>query len=262
MTTNALHSSSLPEQDHTQLTICAQCQKRYVEPNDKYLQGSKKGQLHVKCKFCRKLCKAADFPTQLRLESFLDRNAQQDAPSTTAPSKTCQTNAASTWIAALDPEEESLLIHDNSLLRSLPAEALLADLPRAGKSIQWDQIRDRLRDIYSLDRLFTGNEAFQRYYTTETQTVVPICLLAVSLNNAATRSGTPCKCYNLFNLAIANYINLVKFCWFNIPFKNKKATLFVSFGAWSSQEQNDWKSASPEKRVKECSAWESNIRRT
>jgi hypothetical protein len=101
------------------------------------------------------------------------------------------------WLATLSPEQESLLLHNQSTIQRLPSGVLSSDISRATHSVHWDAITERLRDIYNLGRLFENFQAsgLMERYKTEATTVTPSGLLAVSLNNCANRSRQPCKSY-------------------------------------------------------------------
>lgn len=119
------------------------------------------------------------------------------------------------------------------------------DLPHATSIIQWQEIESRLRDVYSLERLFRGHDTLQSHYKYGSNTVAPIGLLAVSLNNAAIRQDLP-----------------FKFCWIDIPFQGGTAALFMSLNARSLSETAHLEKFTLVRRLQSCSAWQSNILKT
>jgi hypothetical protein len=121
------------------------------------------------------------FPTEL----IIAENLRQD--------RSKSTSMQEEWVLQLDEEKQSLLLHSDAMIKILSPRVVLYDLPRARNTVQWDAILERLRDIHSLDRLFQGFSSLQKRYTLEVDTIAPIGLLAVSLNNHAVTSGSPCK---------------------------------------------------------------------
>jgi len=196
-------STSTSTYDLTGHTICTTCKSRYIEPTDLYVKGPKKGTQRVKCKMCRNEVSSKDFPAHLRVPKDTRTVRAKKFPAHLRVPKDTRTVRAKDsttptieeqWIASLNLEQESVLIHSAKVLKTYVRLGIqVSDLPRATSQIQWDDIVERLRDIYSLHRLFQNFDALQRFYSTEQTTVAPIGLLAVSLNNCAVRSSLPCK---------------------------------------------------------------------
>ncbi|KAJ5056973.1 hypothetical protein J3E74DRAFT_293418 [Bipolaris maydis] len=221
-----IRSLTLPY-DLTGHIICRKCTARYVRPGDYY----KKGEKNLKCEFCRGRVKKSDFPTQL----LVSKAVQEE--------NLAKATEEDQWLATLSKEEESLLVHPDKVILGLSAATIPFDLPRATSDVHWDDVQERLRDLYSLERLFKGMESIQTEYNIEANTIAPIGLLVVALNNCAVRSVLP-----------------YKLCWLHTGFGKGSATIFLAFGAWLPAEVEWWVSASPERRLKACSAWESSIR--
>jgi len=91
----------------------------------------------------------------------------------------------------------------------------------------------------------TDHAAVRGEYQLGRNTVAPIVLIAVSLNNSAVRQNLP-----------------FKFCWLDIPFQNASAALFMSLDARPLLERLEWADASPARRIQTCSAWQNSIRKT
>ncbi|CAO2652459.1 Nn.00g007420.m01.CDS01 [Neocucurbitaria sp. VM-36] len=232
--------------------VCEGCTKRYVEPDDVYKVQPKKGQKHTKCKLCRKAVKKDEFPAYLNVPKALKKvpPAYQNASATKVEQGSVNESSSTLdlreqWLASLTPERESVLLHGQPMLKQFSAQSTLADLPRAGSDIQWQDIIGGLRDIHSLERVFQGFDTLRGHYTMGINTVAAIGFLAVSLNNSAVRKNSP-----------------FKFCWLDIPFRNGTAALFMSLGARSSSEKACWADASAEQRLKACSVWETDIRKS
>ncbi|USP75483.1 hypothetical protein yc1106_02757 [Curvularia clavata] len=138
------------------------------------------------------------------------------------------------WHNSIDIEREILVIYKDAVV----------DMFSASPHIQWDNVVERLRDLESPLSLFDGHEALQKHVeTTNIRTIPAIALIAVALNNHAVFHNQP-----------------FKFCWSNVSPSSGEESLFMTFGAWSAKETEDWKSASPGFRAKWCTVWESAIR--
>jgi hypothetical protein len=175
--------------------VCSKCEKRYVEPEAVFRQGPNKLEQCDKCDVCRNLMPHKMFPHHLIVPSELRakgsiRQSERDDDVKQATEE--EASIEELWIESLDPESQSLLLHGKAILKGLPSTARLADLPRAVSEIQWDAIEDRLRDVYELDRLFKNFKSLRGHYQTEVNTVAPIGLITVSLNNCAVQKSLPC----------------------------------------------------------------------
>jgi hypothetical protein len=97
------------------------------------------------------------------------------------------------WHASIDPERESLLLHEEK--SRVVAREALADMFSASHLIQWNDLVERLRDLDSPERLFNGHEALLQIYTGTTviRTIPAVALVAVSLNNHVALHKLPCK---------------------------------------------------------------------
>ncbi|CAO2652448.1 Nn.00g007310.m01.CDS01 [Neocucurbitaria sp. VM-36] len=228
--------------DLTGHTVCEKCKIRYVQPTDHHKTGQKKGERHTKCGVCRRLFKADKFPSHLIVAE--DKMPEDTTPVAPTEEEKPQTTEEM-WLASLSLEQQSILIHPHTMMKRFPPTTALADLPRASPQIQWEDISTGLRNICSPDRLFTDFVDLLKYYATNRDIVSPISFIAVSLNNVAIRENSP-----------------FRFCWLDIPFNQGTATLFMSFGARSSAEKLWWTGATPEQRMKVCSTWESDIRKS
>ena len=102
-------------------------------------------------------------------------------------------NEEVTWLATLTSDQESLLIHSDTMINLYSPDVSLHDLPRAAPSIQWQDITIRLRNVHDIPRLFQGYDDVRAKYKSYQNTVTPIGLLAVSLNNAAVCKNSPFK---------------------------------------------------------------------
>ncbi|XP_014550891.1 hypothetical protein COCVIDRAFT_42688 [Bipolaris victoriae FI3] len=155
----------------------------------------------------------------------------------TISASTCKTHQTRDWFdwhASIDPERESLLLHEDK--PRLVAEKTLVDMFTASGGIQWNDLVERLRDVESPLSLFDGHEALrERTYTGTTiiRVIPAIALIAVSLNTYVARSNLSCE-----------------------------GDLFMAFRAWSSKEQEYWMSMSPGFRAKWCTIWESTVHHT
>jgi len=204
--------------DASQCTICEKCEIRYVEPHETYRNLPKKGQRHLRCRWCMSTKAVADkepFPEHLmvpmnllsstgRRRAVIHQHQQtKGAPKATkdfvgpakaqkSTSKDVKDDAQSavSWLASLTAEQESILMHPPRLFS--PATAL-KDLAHAPTSISWAELSERMRDVHSLDRLFADFAKLRVKYKVNVNTVTPICLLAASLNNVAIYSDIPCK---------------------------------------------------------------------
>ncbi|OAL49343.1 hypothetical protein IQ07DRAFT_600371 [Pyrenochaeta sp. DS3sAY3a] len=159
--------------------ICHKCQTRYVRAEDVWKSGPNIGQRHTKCAVCMGITSKKAFPAHLLVPKDIQSGYQ--------PSETVEQQ----WLAMLDAERESLLVHNDAFIASLPSGATLGDLPRATSNVHWDAILDRLRDIHSSEQLFEGFESVRTKYDKKSGMIAPIGLLAVSLNNCAVRSDLP-----------------------------------------------------------------------
>jgi hypothetical protein len=116
-------------------------------------------------------------------------------------------NAQNQCLLQLDVEQQSLLMHSDAVVKSFQPETTLFDLPRAHSDVQWNAIVERFRDIHCLQRLFQGFSALAKKYTIEVNTIAPIGLLAVSLNNHAIQAGEPCEL--LLTIIMSKSIRLI-----------------------------------------------------
>jgi len=175
-----------PSPEASRNHVCKTCKIRYVEPNDLYIMGKRKGEPQDNCLYCRGTVLLKDFPPHL-LVPKAERRSKEKALS-----------VEHQWLASLDPEQEGLLLHNQKTNRGLSSDMSGrsgSDISRASCHVHWSAITERLRDIYSLDRLFEGFESLETRYKIGISTVFPSGLLAVCLNNSANRTKQPCKSY-------------------------------------------------------------------
>jgi hypothetical protein len=171
----------------------------------------------------------------------------------------------SAWHASIDPERESLLLHEDTT--RLVAKEALADMFGASCQVKWNDLEERLRDLESPNLLFTGFEVLLQNYTGSTviRTIPEIALIAVSLNNYTSLHNLPCKTVFLSQAVSVReariLTSIVKFCWSHVSWSTRGHDMFMAFGAWSAKERKDWMSMSPGIRAKRCTAWESTILR-
>ncbi|KAH3938809.1 hypothetical protein HBH98_172500 [Parastagonospora nodorum] len=221
-------------------TPCVKCRIRYVEHTDKAKKGKAKDQPYSKCQFCRGVVKKGNFPSHLKIsETESLHKVENHTGSNSAPTKM---QLAILWQASITPERESVLIHSEEMMKLFSKDIVLHDLPRATPDILWTQLGDRMRDLYSLESLFGGFASLSASYAFGVNTLSPICLLAVALNNAAVADNSP-----------------FKFCWMDVPFEGGVATLIMALNAWSTMEKLSWSVSTPSQRIKLCSVWESHI---
>ena len=134
--------------------------------------------------------KKSEFPAHLMVAV----NENMDNGNSTARAEQQMPQTMETlWLASLSPEQQSILIHPHAIMARFPPLTALADFPRAPAQIQWEDISNGLRDIYTLNRLFKGFPGLLKDYVTDRDTVSPIGFITVSLNNAAVRQGSPCE---------------------------------------------------------------------
>jgi len=251
-----------PGFDYSRHVIC-QCRVRFIAPDDIYKKkGPNKGNQHTKCRVCRGRTPKDKFPADLVVPDHLRPGRKPDASLDSAPDDALddvpndalddvpddapiEQSEESKWLATLSLEQESVLRHNQDVVKRLPPSATLHDLPHANSAIQWQEIESRLEDVYSLDRLFQNYDSIQSHYKVDVNTVAPIGLITVSLNNAAIRQGLP-----------------FRFCWIDIPFQGASAAFFMSLNAPSLSERAQWQNSTLAQRLQSCSAWQSSIRKT
>ncbi|KAF2107943.1 hypothetical protein BDV96DRAFT_672779 [Lophiotrema nucula] len=157
------------------------------------------------------------------------------------------------WLASLGPERESLLLHGEEMegLSELQKPIVLRDIARAKANIQWSQPNERLRDIFSPERLFRGYEYLQTFWLGRglfcSKMVEAIVLVTVLLNNEAITRDLP-----------------YKFCWSHesgdgkVPFP-LLGKLYMVFEARNDSTKRAWTAKTPAQRAKDTSAWETDI---
>ena len=170
--------------DRTGHRICRNCKRRWVQPTEVYKQGKRKGEQQDNCRVCKSDCKASEFPANLVLTKD-ELNFSKKQPELASLEKQ--------WLDSLTSEQGSVLLHPLATMKALPHGMKNSGISYATHEVHWDAVEERLRDVYLLDRLFVGFETLQKHYKPQENTVHPIGLLAVSLNNCATRSSQPCK---------------------------------------------------------------------
>ncbi|XP_014555213.1 hypothetical protein COCVIDRAFT_27834 [Bipolaris victoriae FI3] len=228
--------------DRTGYKICGECKMRYVTPGDVYPKGKRKGEQQDRCLICRRLKTKKEFPQDLVLSKHerLSQKSTLKSP-----------DVVEQWLARLTSEQESVLFHTKSIIGKLPQGTRRPDITRATHHIHWDDVEERLRDIYSLERLFNGFESLMGCYESEVNTVHPIGLIAVSLNNCAIRSEQPFK---------FSWMQDKEFKDSAVPGKSgAKSALIIALEAWLPSEKAWWNTATPSQRLKKCSLWEINI---
>ncbi|XP_014559656.1 hypothetical protein COCVIDRAFT_35175 [Bipolaris victoriae FI3] len=88
------------------------------------------------------------------------------------------------WHATIDPERQSLLLHEDAPV----------DMFRASGNIQWDDLAGRLRDVECPESLFDGHDTLKNYVSAIFLRTIPVvALITVSLNNYVVRHNLPCK---------------------------------------------------------------------
>ncbi|KAL6703685.1 hypothetical protein ACN47E_009379 [Coniothyrium glycines] len=150
------------------------------------------------------------------------------APSTALEQDLCD------WHANVDPERESLLLHEERT-RDM-AEHTLADMFGAEPELIFDKYDNLIQALKGTK----GLAAIQG--TTGIRTIPAIALITISLNNHVALHNLP-----------------FKFCWSHVALSAKTSDLFMAFGAWTVQEREEWLSLTPGVRARRCTAWETPI---
>ncbi|EMD95246.1 hypothetical protein COCHEDRAFT_1211209 [Bipolaris maydis C5] len=88
------------------------------------------------------------------------------------------------WHATIDPERQSLLLHEDAP----------ADMFKANGDIQWDDLAGRLQDVEYPELLFDGHDTLKNHVSAIFLRTIPaVALITVSLNNYVARNNLPCK---------------------------------------------------------------------